>query len=347
MAPDPTKPSFQRILQSVRTRLANWWNGLAQESEVELDAIALEERILYSATPLLVAGDPTSEVPDQLASIDDALLQALDADLDQVMLDAQALTSSPDSTPELRHEVAFVDASLDDLDQLLNEIREDVAPNTELEIVLVDRQENGVEAISNFLRQEEQLFDAIHIYSHANGSGLQLGSEWIDFSEGARSIEAMLDWKVELSENADLVLYGCSIASTDEGQAWLGEVSELLSVDVAASNDLTGSQAQQGDWTLEFQTGTIETSIDRGDTFAADWDYVLATYTVTNTSDSGAGHCDRRSWMQTPTAELTPSNSTLEPGRRPSRCHRHCQRLLAKSRSMVGLREVIPAHRLS
>jgi hypothetical protein len=54
---------------------------------------------------------------------------------------------------------------------------------------------------------------------------------------------------------------------------------------VAASSNLTGSAALGGDWVLEYQTGTIEAAV----LAVANYASVLATFSVTNTSDAGVG----------------------------------------------------------
>ena len=58
---------------------------------------------------------------------------------------------------------------------------------------------------------------------------------------------------------------------------------------MAASDDLTGSARMGGDWVLEYSKGEIEARVVTSPETPQHWSGVLATFTVTNTNDSGAG----------------------------------------------------------
>ncbi len=66
-------------------------------------------------------------------------------------------------------------------------------------------------------------------------------------------------------------------------------LAALLDVDVALSTNATGSDNLGGDWDLEFQTGLIQTASRIEVHSETEWHGLLATYTVTNTNNSGAG----------------------------------------------------------
>jgi hypothetical protein len=46
---------------------------------------------------------------------------------------------------------------------------------------------------------------------------------------------------VHLTQGADLLLYGCDVASTETGRDYAGLWAELTGADVAASKDATGA----------------------------------------------------------------------------------------------------------
>ena len=56
---------------------------------------------------------------------------------------------------------------------------------------------------------------------------------------------------------ADLLLFGCNVAETEAGKDFVEQLGRITGVDVAASNDLTGSRNKGGDAELEVTTGTI------------------------------------------------------------------------------------------
>ena len=66
-------------------------------------------------------------------------------------------------------------------------------------------------------------------------------------------------WANSLTADADILLYGCDVASSEGGEGFLHSLSALTGADVAASTDTTGSTSLGGDWELEFRVGTIET----------------------------------------------------------------------------------------
>ncbi len=60
-----------------------------------------------------------------------------------------------------------------------------------------------------------------------------------------------------MGAEGDILLYGCYVAADGSGGAFLDALAEATGADVAASDDLTGADAQGGDWTLESATGAV------------------------------------------------------------------------------------------
>ncbi|MBF0621207.1 MAG: DUF4347 domain-containing protein [Magnetococcales bacterium] len=48
-------------------------------------------------------------------------------------------------------------------------------------------------------------------------------------------------WGDALSEDADILFYGCDVAAGDDGTAFVKGLSQLTGADVTASTDTTGS----------------------------------------------------------------------------------------------------------
>jgi len=71
--------------------------------------------------------------------------------------------------------------------------------------------------------------------------------------------DAMAQIRGSLSEDADLLIYGCNFGEGDTGEDAVTTLSELTGADVAASDDLTGAADKGGDWDLELNVGTVET----------------------------------------------------------------------------------------
>lgn len=69
----------------------------------------------------------------------------------------------------------------------------------------------------------------------------------------------------------------------------LDSIAMHTQADIAASADATGSASRGGDWDFEFLRGQIETTNAFGIFVQQSYGGLLATFTVTNTDDSGAG----------------------------------------------------------
>ena len=85
-----------------------------------------------------------------------------------------------------------------------------------------------------------------------------------------------------LTEDGDILFYGCNTAANAEGQQLLEKIAEASGADVAASTDTTGIS---GNWDLEYTIGNV----DAEEIVVENFEHNLTNYTVTNLDDSGAG----------------------------------------------------------
>ena len=188
------------------------------------------------------------------------------------------------------HEIAFVDTATPDYERLVAAMRESAtAQGRSLEVVLIDSKSDGIRAITEALGQRSDL-TAVHVVSHAADGTVQLGAARLDFVTLAAHASSIKGWGNALTENADILFYGCDLAATAEGKSLLQAVARLTGADVAASEDLTGSGASAA------ATGTSSSGPARSrpnllvcDDIDDIWDGVLATFTVDNTNDTGSG----------------------------------------------------------
>jgi CSLREA domain-containing protein len=172
--------------------------------------------------------------------------------------------------------ITFIDAGLDDVASLVSEF----SVNTE--VYVLDAGQEAIAQITQVLGGRSNI-SAVNIVSHGSNGTLQLGGESISDLSGYDD-ELQL-WGNALTEDADILLYGCSVAEGAIGQRFVSQLAALTRADVAASTNLTGSAALGGDWDLEFATGSIEASDVLSDWAQAAYQTVLATYTVTTTDD--------------------------------------------------------------
>ncbi len=347
---------------------------------LQIDACWLDDRLLYSATMLpieMIDGEALGSGMEVSQAEIDAIMECINAELggqsdtlgesglttDSTASQAlptlasessmSALSSSDannantsvlsvsDSTAA-RMEVAFVDGSLDNLEDLLEQLQASYAGDEgSLQVVLLDRHSSGFEQITNYLANTDQDFSSMHLVTHGSGGQIQLGSDWLNIDTFDQYSSQMQLWQDSLTDDADLLIYGCGVASTLDGQTLGMELAQLLDADVALSNDLTGAAALGGDWDLEFQTGLIETQSRVSYYAANEWQGLLATYTVTNTNDSGAGSLRQAITdaitMRAPIRSSSPSGAALSP----SVSARHCPRSPGRRFSMDGPSQAI------
>ena len=103
-----------------------------------------------------------------------------------------------------------------------------------------------------------------------------LNGEVIDGRTLARYRRALQTWGRALTRDADILLYGCSVADTEKGWAFVNWLARYTGTDVAASTDRTGGTEDR--WTLEYATGPVEAPALR----MTGYPYYLATYAVSD-----------------------------------------------------------------
>ncbi|MEH2173468.1 Calx-beta domain-containing protein [Nostoc sp.] len=129
------------------------------------------------------------------------------------------------------------------------------------EVVILDANRDGITQITEFLaKRKSNSVQSIHIVSHGSVGSLQLGSSNFNLSNLDSYKNQLQKWANALTDKADILLYGCDVAS-GEGTKFVQQISQITGADVAASTDKTGSAALGGDWDLEVKTGKIETSL--------------------------------------------------------------------------------------
>ncbi|MFO0699340.1 MAG: DUF4347 domain-containing protein, partial [Nitrospira sp.] len=198
---------------------------------------------------------------------------------DQALFDALAANDAS----RARQEIVFVSPSVRDYQKLLDGI----SPNVEVHIL--DPTRDGVTQMAEVLADRTGI-DAVHLIGEGSEAQMHLGSSFLT-QESISTTYAQQFQQIgqSLSANADLLVYGCNFGQGDAGQVAIETLAQLTGADVTASTDRTGSKAEFGDWQLEVATGSIEAAVVINASTQATWDHALATFTVTNTNNSGAG----------------------------------------------------------
>jgi hypothetical protein len=180
--------------------------------------------------------------------------------------------------------LVFIDPAVEDYQTLL----EGIVP--EAKAIALDANRDGVEQITEIL-QESLCLETIHLVSHGSPGCLYLGSTQLNLKTLERYISQLQSWSSALVSGGQggIFLYGCNVAAGKDGATFVQRLQQTTGVPIAASANRTGSAALGGDWKLEVTTGKLEFKLPFNAGAVTSYASVLATFTVTNTSDSGAG----------------------------------------------------------
>ena len=221
----------------------------------------LEPRLLYSAdlAPVLAeAALPQAE--QRLLGVDGEFASA---------------KNGPLAAQHARFEVVFIDLRVQDRFQILADIQQQNTDGRSIEVVLLDTERDGVAQIGDFLGRHQNV-DAVHIISHGSAGSVQLGAGLLDFDSLLKNASGIKQWGNALSDQADILIYGCDLADSEAGQSLIGALGRLTGADVAASDDATGAARLGGDYELEYTVGAIDTRVVFSDAAQQTWAHVLA-----------------------------------------------------------------------
>jgi Ca2+-binding RTX toxin-like protein len=177
-----------------------------------------------------------------------------------------------------KRNIIFIDTRVPDYKNLLANIQPDT------EVVILDPAKDGIAQITESLFGKQ--YDSLHIVSHGSTGSLQLGSNYLNSGNLSQYQSQLHQWKTALTEEADILLYGCDVAAGETGVGFVQQLSQLTGADVTASNDLTGNAALGGDWDLEVKTGSIEASLAFKTEVLDSYQYVLPAISLNNFSDT-------------------------------------------------------------
>jgi hypothetical protein len=166
------------------------------------------------------------------------------------------LTTNPSSQSSSKSgaAVAFIDTRVDDYQSLTAGVKAGT------EVHVLDPLQDAVAQITQTLMGRSGIA-SLHILSHGTSGSLTLGSTLLNLDTLSRNVDRLKSWSAALTENADILLYGCDVAEGDRGLNFIQQFSHLTGADVAASQDRTGATDFGGNWTLEVNTGEISASL--------------------------------------------------------------------------------------
>ena len=176
-------------------------------------------------------------------------------------------------TKDANVNLMFVDPSVENIDQL----KQELADNTIA--YKLDATADGIsqvtEALADLKSKFNISFSSLHFVSHGAEGEIQLGSTTLNSTAISNYQDQLESWKGLLTDDADLLFYGCNLAKSEAGESLLKTISNYTDADIAASNDLTGHSKLQGDWDLEYTIGDIDSGIGFKDSVKQSYKAIL------------------------------------------------------------------------
>lgn len=188
-------------------------------------------------------------------------------------------------------EVVFIDAAVENYEILLSGLDQGKLQRGELDVKILLKYHSGITQINEHLEQYQNQIEAVHIVSHGNVAKLYLGSDVLDYKTLEQNDKNIRVWSSSLKNDADILLYGCNVANGENGHKFISALSGLLKVDIAASENVTGSKELGGNWDLEYTTGTVATSLAFNDIAQNNFNTILIDAPViTSVIDYGSNN---------------------------------------------------------
>ena len=144
----------------------------------------------------------------------------------------------------------FIDRSVSNYQSIIDGLKEDDI------YYLIASDSDGLVQVSKIISEYTGL-NSIHIISHGSEGSFELGSTIYDQSNIDTYAVYLQMIGAALTNNGDILLYGCDVGSGTKGQTFIDTIASYTGADIAASDDITGSS---GDWILETNSGTVETT---------------------------------------------------------------------------------------
>jgi len=185
-----------------------------------------------------------------LRSIETIAFRFLILAIGLLMVEVQLLIAAGvDHNPAIVRSVALVDSAL-----LASIPQEELVGSR---VISIDGNRDVIEEITAALDGLTEI-DVVRVISHGSDGKLWFGGHALDVSTLDARSTRVAGWGRCLSADAEILLYGCRVAETDQGRSFVKELAALTHTKVAASTNVTG---MGGDTDLEFQQGHVTAAL--------------------------------------------------------------------------------------
>ena len=139
--------------------------------------------------------------------------------------------------------IVILDPTIPDSQHLASGIKPDTAT------YILKSQPDAVEQITAILAQHRGI-ETLHIITHGDSGSLYLGTTELNSSNIQNYSYQLQQWRNSLTDNANIILYGCNVAAGDRGHQFLTQVHQLTGANIAANPHPTGNSTLGGTWDI-------------------------------------------------------------------------------------------------
>jgi hypothetical protein len=127
-------------------------------------------------------------------------------------------------------------------------------------VVFLEQTADPLRAILEVLKAHAPV-SSLHLFSEGRQGNLFFSGKALNAIALEQSADVLGEWQSSFAYGGDILLYGCEVAKGDTGVDFVRTLAVFTGLDVAASDNHTGSSRLGGDWFLEIRSGRIETDI--------------------------------------------------------------------------------------
>ncbi|MEG4485274.1 DUF4347 domain-containing protein, partial [Microcoleus sp. D2_18a_B4] len=169
-------------------------------------------------------------------------------------------------------EIVILDPTIPDSQHLISGIKPDTAT------YILKSQPDAVEQIATILAQHTDI-NALHIITHGDSGSLYLGTTELNSNNIHNYSHQLQQWRNSLTDNANIILYGCNLAARDRGHQFLTQLHQLTGANISANSQPTGNSALGGTWDIPqlIPPSTQKPQLALTETTLKTYSHILAT----------------------------------------------------------------------
>jgi hypothetical protein len=152
--------------------------------------------------------------------------------------------------------------------------------------------QDGIAQITSALQQVDNPVQSLHLISHGAPGAIFVGNRVLTAETLPEYTAEIGRWQEFLTHDAEILIYGCSVAATAVGNSLLQQLHHLTGAILAASSTPVGHLSKGGNWQLDYVLTAAHRSapdVAIASSTQREWTGVLATQTSNLTNPSVLG----------------------------------------------------------